>query len=246
MKNNFILTICLGLLFFLNTNLLASNKYLDAGIPASDRIWSGQDYLEAATKFSNKNIDLPTKNDIISDELFNRIISKSNLESYSNKKTSIGFRFKSYYDMFNGLNTINKLYIDKYKNGEKLSREIAEISSFILDATLLSIDLSEEYINSINDEQKKVKMIAGQEKMSNAYVTIFLSSFMMIGEKDKFNLFERYLICSAMERSLPKLKLKFNEGFKTELKIKLKSRLNDNENDQINDKLKSMVNQLDT
>lgn len=89
-------------------------------------------------------------------------------------------------------------------------------------------------------------MIEGQEKLSKSYITIFLSSFSMLDEKNKFNLFERYLICSAMERSLPKLKLKFSEEFKTELKIKLKSRLNDNESDQINDKFKLMIKQLDS
>lgn len=114
-KHYHILAICLCLLLFHNSNALASNKYLEAGIPSSDRIWSGADYLETATKFSNRDVDLPTKTDVVSDALFNRIISKSNLELYNQKNISIGFRFKEYYDMFNGLNTINKLYIERAK-----------------------------------------------------------------------------------------------------------------------------------
>jgi len=242
-KTKFIISCCITLLLAFS-NVFAANKYLEAGIPASDRQWNGVDYLEAADKFSKGIVDLPTMADKEGTALFKRIVSVSNLELCKGKTTSPEIKIKTYMGILAGAQKIFIMYIEKRKYSEKMNDEISAFSSFILDAAVVGENVVNEFIPTIpKNDANYDKRMAGISKVGDAFTQIFVAAERSLSDTN-FTSSNINTIAIAMSRTLPVLKSRFSANFKEELKIKLTSRYKEATDATLKNVLNAMINEL--
>src|SRR5262245_28680657 len=95
-----------------NTNLRAgTDVFLEAGIAASDREWTGPDYAQAAEILATGKVPLPQESDEIGRALVRRMTSLDNLKLFRDSTLPIESRFANYIPLINGANSIFKLYL---------------------------------------------------------------------------------------------------------------------------------------
>jgi hypothetical protein len=239
----FIISCCIALTLVFS-NAFATNKYLEAGIPASDRQWNGTDYSEAADKFSKGLVDLPTMADREGMILFKRIVSISNLELCKGKNTSPGTNLSIYAGILVGSQKIFAMYIEKKKYGANIYDELSEFSSFMLDVFAAGDSIVNTYIKTLDkNDINHAKIIENFKKSDHGIIQMFVACERTLSD-NKLTQSNINTIAIAMNRTLPVLKSRFSNNFKEELRVKLESRHKKATDATLKNVLKSMINEL--
>lgn len=84
----------------------ASNPYLEAGIPASDREWHGADYTRTSEILSAGKVALPRLSDPFGAALLDRLTSTANFSLNRNRELPVEARLGDYLAIQQGTNEV--------------------------------------------------------------------------------------------------------------------------------------------
>jgi hypothetical protein len=198
-----------------------SNRYLEAGIPAADRDWGGEDYERAARIFSEGKIALPRLADPQGAQLLRRMTSTANFSLHHNKSVPLQGRLQDYLKLYQGTNTLLRLYLAEPAIGGGPHQEIAAVVAFLLQGSALGIELMDELLPTIAKDDQYATRMAGLKQMHSGLTSVFVGVEQMLGDQRILSADDRSVILAAMESTLPRIKEAFSPEYRIELKKKL-------------------------
>ena len=200
-----------------------SNVFIESGIAASDREWTGPDYAQAAEILATGKVPLPQESDEIGRALVRRMTSLDNLKLFRDSTLPIESRFANYIPLINGANSIFKLYLASLNAGKSVHREVAEYMSFLLYVAAVDVDLMEEYIPKIAKDDRYAARMEGVKKMHSGLTTIFVGAEISLSERAIYSDEDLSILLRAMASTLPTMKAWFSDDYRHELRHKLQS-----------------------
>jgi hypothetical protein len=199
-----------------------SNRYLEAGIPAVSRAWSGPDYERAVEILSSGKIGLPRFADPQGAALLRRMTSTENFTLHRDKKVPMQMRMEDYLKMYQGAASLLKLYYSEPAiGGIAPHQELAAFLAFLLHGSALGIELTDEFLPTIQKDDRYEVRMAGLKQMNSGMTTVFVGAEQTLGDSKTFSADDLSVILRAMESTLPRVKKAFPEDVRVELRKKL-------------------------
>jgi len=198
-----------------------SNSYLEAGIPATNRVWLGPDYERAAGILASGSVDLPRYDDEAGRDVLLRLTSLENFALANNRTLAIGARLNDTALRLNGAGTILKLYLNAATNGAKVNRELVQLSVFLLHNATILLPMLDEFAASIPDFYNQPIRVEGRRKAHAGVVTMFAGAEVSLSETDFYSTEDVSYLLQGMADTLPALKVAFTPEYREELRIKL-------------------------
>jgi hypothetical protein len=198
----------------------APNPYLEAGIPASDRVWQGSDYARTSEILSAGKVALPRLSDPVGAALLDRFTSTSNFALHRNLSLPVEARLSDYLSVQQGTSSVLNLYLAAMVRKEKVTAEMARLVGFSLHVSSLGIDLVQEFLPKIpKDEQYETRM-NGLKQMYSGISTQFQGAEAMLHEASIYSESDRSLVLDAMASTLPVVRKAFSQDYQVELRKK--------------------------
>jgi hypothetical protein len=223
----------------------ASNPYLEAGIPASDREWHGADYARTSEILSAGKVALPRLSDPLGAAVLNRLTSTENFSLNRNRALPVEARLSDYLAIQQSANEVLNLYLATMLRGEaKVTAEMTQIVAFLLRVSALGIDLLDEFLPKIPKDESYAKRMEGLKQMYSGMSTQFQGAEVMLREMNVYSQAERSLLLDAMAGVLPVLKKAFSQDFRVELRKKLEDDRKLFQNSQDLERIQAMIRDL--
>jgi len=169
---------------------LRSDRYVELGLPADDRSWSGIDMASAAValqKLADRHPEqLPRYKSTQSASIFARMTSSENLDLYRNKTLPLDSRFPDCLQYVDSLNTINKLYLSAALKRTVTGDELVELNGAILRAFQVELELVEEFLPTLSKQDPKYAVrLDGLKKLQNNLAGIAAGALTMLNADDE-------------------------------------------------------------
>lgn len=207
----------------------AADAFLESGIPASSREWLGADYEIAVRILTSGKLKLPRFSDPQGSAILSRITATENFSFHRNKSLPLRSRFEDYLKLQESTNTLAKAYFAASLKGERVNKEVSRLLAFLLLASVVGVDLMDEFVPTIPRDDKYAVRMDGLRQFRSGLTTQFVGAEMTLTEANGFSSDDRSAILEAMGATLPKLKGAFAADVRIELARKLeidKTRLN--------------------
>jgi len=200
-----------------------NNPFLDAGIPTADREWRGSDYMLAADIFTARKVALPRFSDMQGSLLLERLTSPENFAFHRNRTLPFASRIEDLLKLQQGANTISKLYLATATKGDYAHKETARLAAFMLHTAALTIELMDEFIPTIQKDDKYAIRMDGLNKMYSGLTTMFVGAEVSLSEQKIYSPEDLSTLLEAMTTTLPRIKRAFTTDYRTELRKKLQT-----------------------
>lgn len=218
---------CLAFILFLAPLIGTAadeNPYLAAGVPATDRAWLGQDYLDTFEAISTGKAPLPMLNDPQGKLVLQRLTNEENFGLHRNKSLPTAQRLSDFAKLQQALNSIFKLYIVEANKGKKVNAEAAIMMAFTMKNFALSIDLANEFLVTVPKDQMNEARSQGVRQMYGGLMISFSGAETSLGETKFYTPADLTLILQAMRSTFPTMLQAFTPDYKLEMKGKLTNR----------------------
>ena len=128
---------------------LSPDDYLEAGMPAHDRVWSGKDMAKVSAvlrEIAQKNAShLPRRDSRQSGEVFARITADENLILYRNRSLPIEMRLPEASTYMHSSNELFMLYLSAYARQAVGDAELLELMGAQLRLMVVMVQLMDEF-----------------------------------------------------------------------------------------------------
>ena len=199
-----------------------SDKYVEAGMPAASREWSGLDYARAYETIASGRVSLPRFSETQGARVLERMTSIENFSFHRNRGIPLQTRMEDYLRLMKGANSVLKLYYATSVNkNEKLYTEMARLLAFMLHVSALGVELVDEWIPTIPRDDKYATRLAALRRLNSDLMTVFVGAEISISERDHYSPDDLSVILDAMAITLPRLKKAFAQDYRLELRKKL-------------------------
>ena len=215
----------LGIMWALAISAHAQNRYVEAGAPAPDRIWSGADYEAFARLLTSGAVKLPTLDDPDGREIFTRLVNPANLELYRSQEVPALTRLRGLGQATMACKDILMAYTEAANKGRKVARETAACLAILVRVTSLSFLPANELLASIPaDSPKRAGAEAGVEQMKQGLVEALAGSEASLGEREFYSEADLAVLVAALAECMPALAPNLSANQRTELRIKFRKR----------------------
>jgi hypothetical protein len=200
------------------------SPYIEAGIPAVTREWSGADYAQTFRVLSAGSVTLPRFSDRNGAMLLGRITSTDNFSFYQNRSLPIQSRLQDYLTLHKSVNSLAKLYFaNPVSDMTSSSLEISSLLAFLLRTSAVGLNLVDEFIPTIPKDNKYANRMNGLKTLKSGLTTVFAGAEVSLTEKNGFSSKDRSHLLEAMAATLPTLKRAFAPDYRLELQQKLRT-----------------------
>ncbi|HEX4961235.1 MAG TPA: hypothetical protein VF173_10390 [Thermoanaerobaculia bacterium] len=196
-----------------------TNPFLEAGIPAATRTWSGPDYERAVEVLTAGKVPLPRLADPQGAALLRRATSTDNLSLQSDKSVPLAARLQDFLQVQQGVSKLLSLYLVAKDGGYR--PELARVAAFLLHSSAQGVDLVEEMIPTFPKDEKYATRMEGLKKMNEGLTSIFVGAEQLLAEQNGFSAEDLSLLLDVMASTLPRLK----KGFPPDVRIELRKKL---------------------
>jgi hypothetical protein len=221
----------------------ATNPYLEAGIPAADREWSGDDYQRAAEVLGSGKVPLPRLSDECGKRLLERITSVENFGLDRNKKISLKVRMADYLEIQQGTLAIFSLYSNTLS--KDVHSELARLSAFMLQTAGVGMDLMGEFAPTIPKDENYASRMKGLKRMYSGTTTMFSGAEGSLSERHFYSPEDLSVLLNAMTQSLPHMKPAFSMDYRVELRKKLESHRSEFKDKEDAARIETMIAELE-
>ncbi|MFL6232504.1 MAG: hypothetical protein ACJ76N_05165 [Thermoanaerobaculia bacterium] len=222
MRSALLAVLTLGLALGAPAAQAQSNRYLEAGLPAVSRDWSGPDYERAVQILSSGKIALPRFADPQGAALLRRMTSTENFALHHNKSVPLQARMEDYLKLYQGAASLLKLYYaEPAIGGGAPHQELAAFLAFLLHGSALGIELTDEFLPTIPKDDRYETRMAGLKQMSSGVTQVFQGAEETLAERQLLSADDLSVILRAMESTLPRIKKAFPADVRVELRKKL-------------------------
>ena len=192
---------------------LTLDQYIEAGVPAHDRGWAGDDVARAVDVLGamvRKDAgQLPRYRSPRSGLLFERLLADENLDLYRNLSVPLEQRFPDALKYQQSNNLLLKLYLAAYNGGAVGTDELVELFGGQLRISAAMLRLVDEFLPTLdeNDPTYAVRM-DGLQRMKNGMAMIVAGSLQTLTEEayqtTQLSRFVGYM-CETFPEILPAL-----------------------------------------
>ena len=208
---------------FVQAESIDGTAFVEAGIPALSRDWSGDDYAQVAQVLAAGRLPLPRLTDEQGRLFLQRLTSKENLSFYRNHSLPIQQRMEGFFKLMGGANAIAKQYMAAANKGLDVHREIAQQLAFLLRATAVTVQLIDEFLPTVPKDEKYPVRMAGLKQTYSGLTTAFVGAETSLSETRFYSPDDLTALLDAMSETLPTVKKVFSPDYKRELRKKLES-----------------------
>lgn len=187
---------------------LAGDEYLRLGLPAYDRAWNHDDMAQAEfilAAVAQKGVaQLPRYRSKRSGEVFLRLISKQNLESYDDAALPPAIRLRQALSHFGASNQIAKIYLRSFPKKDGRDTELAELLGSHLEMTVVILQLLDECLPTIakNDPQYE-KRIQELDQIRLGFEAVVFYHLRITTQTESYRLTERMRLVDYMKDTFP-------------------------------------------
>lgn len=216
---HFVLAAALGLALPLAA-AAQTDPFLEAGVPATTRVWSGPDYQRAAEVLTAGKVPLPKFADPQGAVLLRRINSLDNLALQGDKSLPLTARMDDFIELQQGAVGLLKLYLAASSEGG-YRQELASLTALLLHSSARGAELVEEMLPTLPRDETYATRMAGLKEMNEGMTTAFVATEQMLTPENNFSPEDLSLLLEAMAQTLPRLKT----GFPPEVRIEMRKKL---------------------
>jgi len=211
---------------------LTLDEYIEAGIPAHDRSWSGDDMTRAANilvAIAQKDAShLPRYHGEHSGKAFERLTADENLDLYRNRSLPLEQRLPDALNYMQSANQILKLYLAAFNQNAVGDSELVELSGAQLRVTVVMIELANEFLPTLDkDDPTYPVRMQGLQRMKNGMASTVAGSLQTLTESHAYRTSELKRFAGHLEATLPDILPELPDGSRAESLIRLRSFLDD-------------------
>ncbi|HEX4611355.1 MAG TPA: hypothetical protein VH092_24390 [Urbifossiella sp.] len=207
---------------------LTPDEYIRLGLPAHDRVWLGHDMAQAAKVLSAVakagGRRLPRYESERSGAVFSRLTSPHNLDGLRNRSLAVDARLPLATNYIQASNQVLKLYLAAFLKNEVRDSELVELMGAQLRATVVVLDLVDEFLPTLNKEDATYPVrMRGLEGMKMGLGSVVAGCLQTLTERDSYRAGELVRLVGYMEETFPHLATRLPPGSRTELVTRLRS-----------------------
>lgn len=211
---------------------LPLNEYLQAGMPAPDRAWSGEDMKRAAELLTameqEKSGRLPRYESPNSGALLRRLAAEDNLGMYRNLSIPLEQRMPDALTYINSANRILKLYLEAYNRGEATGSELVELIGGHLRTSEQMVRLTDELLPTLDPKDPTYPTrIGGFNKMKAGLANVVAGALTSLTEAAAYRPGDLKRLAGYMEVTLPHIVPALTDSGRTETLVRLRSFIDD-------------------
>jgi hypothetical protein len=170
--------------------------------PAADRAWSSADYRDLA-ELIKSGVPLPALADPAARQVFERIVSLQNLKLARNKSLPLASRIEEALALLDRTKSLLVAYITKAQSGSPYERELAMLQVYLMAEASLLLDLVDEFLPTIQHDEKYDTRMAGLAKMRQGIRTIMTGAVESAGETSYYSKASTLDLVRGIETYLP-------------------------------------------
>lgn len=230
---------------------LPLDKYLEAGVPAHDRNWTGSDMQQAAEALGKLTKEdaalLPRYQSPQSGKLFERITSAENLDLYQNEQSPIEVRVHEAILLMQSSNQILVLYATAFADQKVADSELIEMIGSTLRLSATIVQLINEFLPTLdkNDPTYPTRM----ESLGNVrknLATVVIANLKVLTESDLYRTSELKRLLGHMQNTYPVILPALPEASRAEALQRLRTLIEDPEMQPLQPELKSLLKAVET
>jgi hypothetical protein len=196
------------------------DPYLAAGIPATDRVWNGEDYVATLKVLTAGTVPLPRYSDPKGVAVLNRMFGQRDFSLYTDKTLPIQARLGESLPLSGAANGIGKLYYAQLVQGQDMHEEYANFAAFSLYIMAVQLDLLDEFIPTIPHDDKYPVRMAGLAQVKGGLTETTAGYLIVLADPKFFTVKDRVLVLQAFVDTMPKLKKMFTPAYVAEISLK--------------------------
>ena len=198
-----------------------TNPFLEAGVPATSRLWTGPDYTRAVEVLSAGKIPLPRFVDPQGAAILDRITSTENLSLQRNKDVALSLRLQDFLQVQQGATRLLSLYV----NAKDIDYrpELTRLAAFILHSSAQGVDLAQEFTLTLPKDDTYATRMEGLKQMNDGLTRVFVGTEQMLSERNNLAPDDLSILLEAMATTLPRIKIVFPFDVRIELRKKLEA-----------------------
>jgi hypothetical protein len=207
---------------------LTLEEYIEAGLPAHNRVWSGTDMARAAKALAEIAGEdygrLPRYRGERSGAAFDRLTSVENLEPYGNLDLPIAQRLPDALNHLQSTNQLLLLYVNAINQQGFGGGELVEIMGSILRMTALIFDLTDEFLPTLdkNDPSYPTRL-KGLAQMRGGASTTISGCITSLTESPAYSTAELKRLIGYLRETLPDLLPRLDPESALEIQVRLQS-----------------------
>ncbi|MCA8992876.1 MAG: hypothetical protein KDA88_12885 [Planctomycetaceae bacterium] len=207
---------------------LLLNEYLEAGVPAYNRIWSGDDMLTAVTVLAavaqEDPAHLPRYQSERSGMFFDRMTSDENLDLFRNQSVPIQQRLPLATNYMEANNELLKVYLMSFIDGAMGGVELLEIIGAQLRVWVVMNDLVNEFVPTLDksDPTYPVRM-EGLEQMKLGMALTVTGTLQTLTDGHAYRTSDLKRFTRYMTATFPHILRDLPEANQTETLIRLRT-----------------------
>ena len=230
---------------------LPLDEYLEAGVPAHDRNWTGSDMQQAAEALGKLTKEdaalLPRYQSPQSGKLFERITSAENLDLYQNEGSPIEVRVHEAILLMQSSNQILVLYATAFADQKVADSELIEMIGSTLRLSATIVQLINEFLPTLdkNDPTYPTRMESLDNVRKNL-ATVVIANLKVLTESDLYRTSELKRLLGHMQDTYPVILPALPEASRAEALQRLRSLIEDPEMQPLHLELKSLLKVVET
>jgi hypothetical protein len=197
------------------------NRFLDAGIPAASRPWSGADYERTFKVLSSGSVPLPQWADRPGRAVLMRMTSPDNFSLHRNRSLPFQVRMEDYLKLQQNANAVGKLYLAPAAKNNGSTKEVAQFLAFSLYLSEVGVELMDEFLPTIPKDDRYAARMNGVKQFYEGLTTVFVGAELALAKDKGLAGDDRSEILRAMAQTLPRVKKTFSPEYRVELARKL-------------------------
>ena len=225
---------------------LPLDEYLEAGVPAHDRNWTGSDMQQAAEALGKLTKDdatlLPRYQSPQSGKLFDRITAADNLDLYRNEGSPIEVRVHEAILLMQSSNQILVLYATAFADQKVADSELIEMIGTTLRLSATIVQLIDEFLPTL--DQKDPTYPTRMESLDNVrknLATVVIANLKVLTEFHLYRTAELKRLIGYMQDTYPVILPALPEASRTEALQRLRTLIDDPEMQSLQPELKSLL-----
>lgn len=225
---------------------LPLEEYLDAGMPAHDRSWSGDDIAKAASTLQaiaqKEPTHLPRYGSERSNKLFKRLIADENLAPYRDRSLPLGQRLPDALTYMESSGQLLQVYLIAFTQKAVGDSELIELLGAQLRVSVVMTELANELLPTLdkNDPSYPVRL-QGIQQMKNGMATVVAGSLQTLTEFNNYRTSELKKFAGYLEATLPVLISELPSDRQSEFLTRLQSFLDDPKMQSLKPELDALV-----
>lgn len=231
-------------------NSLPLKDYLDAGVPAHDRNWTGSDMQQAAEALGKLTKEdatlLPRYQSPRSGKLFARITAADNLELYENQISPIEVRVHDAIILMQSSNQILVLYATAFADQKVADSEMIEMIGTTLRLSATIVQLIDEFLPTLdqNDPTYPTRMESLDNVRKNL-ATVVIANLKVLTESHLYRTAELKRLIGYMQDTYPVILPALPEASRAEALQRLRTLIDDPEMQSLQPELKSLLSAVE-